>query len=138
MAARERMGAVHRLAMVTLVVRDYDEAIRFYVDALGFVLREDTALPGVKRWVVVAPPDGEAGILLARAATEEQLARVGDQTGGRVGFFLHTQDFAADAARMQAAGVRFVEGPREESYGTVAVFEDLYGNRWDLVDRCQA
>jgi catechol 2,3-dioxygenase-like lactoylglutathione lyase family enzyme len=118
---------------VTLVVRDYDEAIRFYVDTIGFELREDTDLGGGKRWVVVAPPDGGTGLLLARASGPEQEARVGDQTGGRVGFFLQTNDFAADHARMTAAGVRFLEAPRHEPYATVAVFEDLYGNRWDLL-----
>jgi catechol 2,3-dioxygenase-like lactoylglutathione lyase family enzyme len=118
---------------VTLVVRDYDEAIRFYVDAVGFELREDTDLGGGKRWVVVAPRDGGSGLLLAVASGPEQDARVGDQTGGRVGFFLETDDFAADHARMLAAGVRFLEEPRHEPYATVAVFEDLYGNRWDLL-----
>jgi catechol 2,3-dioxygenase-like lactoylglutathione lyase family enzyme len=118
---------------VTLVVRDYDEAIRFYVHAVGFELREDTDLGGGKRWVVVGPPDGGAGLLLAKASGPEQEARVGDQTGGRVGFFLETADFAADHARMLAAGVRFLEAPRHEPYATVAVFEDLYGNRWDLL-----
>jgi catechol 2,3-dioxygenase-like lactoylglutathione lyase family enzyme len=118
---------------VTLVVRDYDEAIRFYVHAVGFELREDADLGGGKRWVVVGPPDGGAGLLLAKASGPEQEARVGDQTGGRVGFFLETADFAADHARMLAAGVRFLEAPRHEPYATVAVFEDLYGNRWDLL-----
>jgi catechol 2,3-dioxygenase-like lactoylglutathione lyase family enzyme len=118
---------------VTLVVRDYDEAIRFYVDAVGFVLREDSDLGDGKRWVVVAPPDGGAGLLLARASGADQKARVGDQTGGRVAFFLETDDFGRDHARMVAAGVRFLEEPRHEPYATVAVFEDLYGNRWDLL-----
>jgi catechol 2,3-dioxygenase-like lactoylglutathione lyase family enzyme len=116
-----------------VVVGDYDEAARFYVEALGFDLLEDTTLPGGKRWVVVAPAGAVTGLLLARAATEEQRARVGDQTGGRVAFFLDTDDFSADHRRMLAAGVRFVEEPRQEPYGTVAVFEDLYGNRWDLL-----
>jgi catechol 2,3-dioxygenase-like lactoylglutathione lyase family enzyme len=119
---------------VTLVVRDYDEAIRFYVDAVGFSVREDTDLGGGKRWVVVAPPDGGTGLLLARAAGPEQEARVGDQTGGRVAFFLETDDFTRAHARMIAAGVRFLEEPRHEPYATVAVFEDLYGNRWDLLE----
>ena len=118
---------------VTLVVRDYDEAIRFYVDAVGFTLREDTDLGDGKRWVVVGPADGGAGLLLARAGGPEQSARIGDQTGGRVAFFLETDDFARDHARMAAAGVRFLEEPRHEPYATVAVFEDLYGNRWDLL-----
>ena len=124
-----------RLGLVTLVVREYDEAIRFYVDALGFGLREDTPLGSGKRWVVVAPPGGGAALLLARAATDHQRSRVGDQTGGRVALFLETGDFAAEHARLLAAGVRFAEAPRAEPYGMVAVFEDLYGNRWDLVER---
>jgi len=124
------------LSLVSIVVREYDEAVRFYVDALGFVLVEDSPLGENKRWVVVSPRgDGGCALLLARAATDAQRARVGDQTGGRVGFFLDTEDFAVDHDRMQSAGVRFVEGPRQEAYGTVAVFEDLYGNRWDLVER---
>lgn len=123
------------LALVTLVVRDYDEAIAFYVDALGFTLDEDTLLDGDKRWVVVAASaTSRTRLLLARAVTPEQLARVGDQTGGRVCLFLHTDDFAADHARLVGAGVHFVESPRREPYGMVAVFEDLYGNRWDLLE----
>ncbi|MFF3327656.1 VOC family protein [Streptomyces sp. NPDC002889] len=123
------------IALVTLVVRDYDEAIAFYTDALGFELVEDTDRGDGTRWVVVRPggaPHG-TGLLLARAAGEAQRASVGAQTGGRVGFFLHTEDFARDHARMTAAGVRFLEEPRHEAYGSVAVFEDLYGNRWDLL-----
>ena len=123
------------LGLVALVVRDYDEAIAFYVDALGFELREDTALGAGKRWVVVAPASGRTALLLARADGPEQRARVGDQTGGRVGFFLYTDDFARDHERMLAAGVRFDEPPRHEPYGTVAVFRDLYGNRWDLIQQ---
>ncbi|MEU2733799.1 VOC family protein [Streptomyces griseoviridis] len=125
-----------RIALVTLVVDDYDEAIRFYVDALGFRLVEDAPRPDGTRWVVVAPgPDGTGtGVLLARAKNEAQRGRIGDQTGGRVGFFLHTEDFARDHARMLAAGVRFLEEPRHEPYGSVAVFQDLYGNRWDLLE----
>lgn len=130
------------LGLVTLVVRDYDEAVAFYVGALGFTLVEDTQLtedPDGKRWVVVAPPSSRPGaagtaLLLARAANPEQAARVGDQTGGRVGLFLHTDDFASAYARMRAAGVEFEEAPRAEPYGTVAVFRDLYGNRWDLLE----
>ena len=122
------------VALVAVVVADYDEAIDFYVRALGFQLREDTDLGAGKRWVVVAPPGArECAVLLARAATPRQAERIGDQTGGRVGLFLHTADFAAEHARMTAAGVRFTEPPRSEPYGTVAVFEDLYGNRWDLI-----
>lgn len=122
------------LATVSLVVRDYDEAIAFFTGSLGFELAEDVPLGGGKRWVRVAPPGGDgASVLLARAATPEQAARVGDQTGGRVFLFLRTDDFRADYRAMQSRGVRFVEGPREAPYGTVAVFLDLYGNRWDLV-----
>lgn len=122
-----------RIALFTLVVDDYDAAIAFYVGALGFELREDSPYAG-KRWVVVAPPGAETGILLAQAANDTQRARIGDQTGGRVGFFLHTDDFRRDHAAMTAAGVRFLETPRVEDYGTVAVFEDPYGNRWDLLE----
>ncbi|WP_329584217.1 VOC family protein [Kitasatospora sp. NBC_01250] len=116
-----------------LLVRDYDEAIDFYVRALGFELREDSPRADGGRWVVAGPRDGGAGLLLARPGKPEQLARVGDQTGGRVGWFLQTADFAGDHRRMLAAGVRFLEEPRTEPYGTVAVFADLYGNRWDLI-----
>jgi catechol 2,3-dioxygenase-like lactoylglutathione lyase family enzyme len=126
---------VTHLGLVTLVVRDYDEAIAFYVDALGFELLEDTRLDDHKRWVVVRPPGArETGLLLARAAAPGQEARIGDQTGGRVGMFLTTDDFARDHRRMTAAGVTFEEPPRPEPYGTVAVFRDLYGNRWDLIE----
>jgi catechol 2,3-dioxygenase-like lactoylglutathione lyase family enzyme len=122
------------LGLVTIVVRDYDEAISFYVGALDFELREDTRLDERKRWVVVAPRGArETGVLLARAANPRQEARVGEQTGGRVGLFLYTEDFDHDYTRMTARGVRFLETPREERYGKVAVFKDLYGNRWDLI-----
>ncbi|MYS44880.1 VOC family protein [Streptomyces sp. SID5998] len=130
---------MRRVALVSLVVDDYDEAVRFYTEALGFRLVEDTARPDGSRWVVVAPgPAGEGedtgtALLLARAKGDTQRARIGDQTGGRVGFFLHTDDFARDHARMLSAGVTFLEEPRHEPYGTVAVFQDLYGNRWDLL-----
>ncbi|NRF69835.1 VOC family protein [Aquincola sp. S2] len=124
------------LAAVALLVREYDEAIRFFTAALRFELVEDTPM-GDKRWVIVRPratagAEG-AALLLARAATPEQQAAIGRQWAGRVGLFLHSADFAADHAHMQAAGVRFLEAPRHEPYGTVAVFEDLYGNRWDLL-----
>jgi len=122
-----------RLALVTFVVDDYDDAIRWFTDTLGFTLREDTPLGDGKRWVVVGPPEG-AGLLLARATSPSQRSAVGNQTGGRVAFFLHTDDFAGMHARLSSRGVRFVSPPRQEPYGTVAVFEDLHGNRWDLVE----
>ena len=127
-----------RIAHLALLVREYDEAIAFFTEALGFRLVEDTPLGAGKRWVVVAPPgaavDG-ASLLLARAATPEQQRRVGDQTGGRVFLFLHTDDLWRDYHAMRARGVRFTEEPRREEYGTVVVFLDLYGNKWDLVQR---
>lgn len=122
------------IATVTLVVRDYDEAIAFYRDRLGFTLVADTPLGDGKRWVLVTPAGGGARLLLAKAVGDAQVERVGDQTGGRVGFFLETDDFARDHAVFQAAGVHFLEAPRHETYGTVAVFEDLYGNKWDLIE----
>ncbi|MFY1679732.1 MULTISPECIES: VOC family protein [unclassified Streptomyces] len=123
------------IALITLVVDDYDAAIRFYTEALGFRLAEDTPRPDGSRWVVVRPEGRANGtsLLLARAGDERQRARIGDQTGGRVGFFLHTEDFARDHARMTDAGVTFLEAPRHEAYGVVAVFQDPYGNRWDLL-----
>jgi len=122
------------IATVALAVRDYDEAIGFYRDALGFELIADTPLGGGKRWVLVAPKGGRgARLLLAEAGGEAQAARIGDQLGGRVGFFLETDDFARDHASFTSKGVRFLEAPRHEAYGSVAVFEDLYGNKWDLI-----
>ena len=123
------------IAHVALVVRDYDEALAFYVGKLGFRLVEDTAMPAQKkRWVVIAPPGSTStSLLLARASKPEQAAFIGNQAGGRVFLFLRTNDFWRDYNRMVAAGVRFVRPPSEEPYGTVAVFEDLYGNRWDLL-----
>lgn len=125
------------LGAFALLVRDYDEAIAWFTRALGFVLLEDTPLSDTKRWVRMAPADrkGGAQLLLARAVGPVQEAAVGRQFGGRVGLFLYTDDFARDHARMVAAGVRFVEAPRHEPYGTVVVFEDLYGNRWDFIER---
>ena len=124
-----------RIGYVALVVREYDEAIAWYTTALGFELVEDTRLGDGKRWVLVAPRGGAGtALLLARAINAEQAARVGNQTGGRVFLFLHTDDFHRDHAAMLARGVRFTEPPRVEPYGTVAVFLDLYGNRWDLLE----
>ena len=124
------------LVHVALIVRDYDEAIAWFTGTLGFTLVEDTILDEAKRWVLVAPPGASAGaasILLARAATPEQEAFIGNQAGGRVFLFLHTDDFDRDHAAFTARGVRFVREPAREPYGTVAVFEDPYGNLWDLV-----
>jgi catechol 2,3-dioxygenase-like lactoylglutathione lyase family enzyme len=127
------------IAHVALVVRDYDEAIAFYVGVLGFDLLEDTYQPAQdKRWVLVAPPEGGTSLLLARATTLEQERVIGDQAGGRVFLFLRTDDFERDYARYREAGVRFVRGPTVEAYGTVAVFEDLYGTRWDLIEYASA
>jgi len=126
-----------RLALTALLVADYDEALGFYVGKAGFELVEDTDMGAGKRWVVVRPPGSDAGLLLARAVGE-QAARIGDQAGGRVFLFLETDDFDRDHARMAAAGVRFLEEPRREPYGTVAVFEDLYGTRWDLIQPVRA
>jgi len=122
---------------IALVVREYDEAIRFYVDTLGFTLVEDTYQPAQdKRWVLVAPP-GSTGtaLLLARAVNPEQVAVIGKQAAGRVFLFLETDDFERDYQALLAKGVTFVRPPKSEPYGTVAVFEDLYGNRWDLFER---
>jgi catechol 2,3-dioxygenase-like lactoylglutathione lyase family enzyme len=123
------------LGLIALVVRDYDEAIEFFVGKLGFVLIEDSRIPAQhKRWVVVSPPGArESRLLLARASTPDQEARIGAQTGGRVFLFLHTDDFWRVYERYKAKGIVFVRGPTTESFGTVAVFQDLYGNLWDLV-----
>lgn len=123
------------LGLVSLAVRDYDEAIDFFVDTLGFRLIEDTPVPEQgKRWVVVSPPGAtECRLLLARAVGDEQASRVGRQTGGRVFLFLHTDDFRRDYELYRSRGVVFVREPRTEPYGTVAVFVDLYGNLWDLL-----
>ena len=123
-----------RIALVTLVVADYDEAIAWYTGKLGFALLEDID-QGRKRWVVVGPSDGgAAALLLARASDAEQRSRIGNQAGGRVSFFLNTDDFWRDHAAMTERGVEFLEAPREEPYATVAVFRDLYGNTWDLLE----
>jgi len=123
------------LAAIALIVRDYDEALDFYVGRLGFELIEDTKLSDTKRWVLVAPPGAkETRLLLAKADTPEQKTRIGNQTGSRVFLFLHTDDFQRDHEAYRARGVRFLEPPRHEPYGTVAVFVDLYGNKWDLIE----
>lgn len=120
---------------MALVVENYDDAIAWYVDRLGFVLSEDADLGGGKRWVTVTPPSGHgAQLLLAEASGETQASRIGNQTGGRVFLFLETDDFARDHQAMLAKGVEFREVPRFEAYGTVAVFADLYGNLWDLIE----
>jgi len=123
-----------RIGYVALIVRDYDDAIAWFTSALQFTVVENTRLSDSKRWVLVAPLGGQSPcLLLARAVTPEQESRIGNQTGGRVFLFLHTDDLARDYAAMKARGVQFIENPRQESYGMVAVFEDLYGNKWDLL-----
>lgn len=136
--ARWHDGWMAHLGLVTIVVDDYDRAITHYVQDLGFALVDDL-IQGDKRWVVVAPPGTErerhaTHVLLARAETDEQRARIGDQTGQRVSFFLHTDDFDMDHMAFSQRGVEFEEAPRDEPYGRVAVFRDLFGNRWDLVE----
>ncbi|MEG3050423.1 MAG: VOC family protein [Thermomonas sp.] len=122
------------VAMIAVIVRDYDEAIAWYRDALAFELLEDSDRGAGKRWVRMAPRgNARFSLLLARAANDTQARAIGDQHGGRVGFFLHTDDFAGDHARLVAAGADFEEAPRYEAYGSVVVFRDLYGNRWDLI-----
>jgi catechol 2,3-dioxygenase-like lactoylglutathione lyase family enzyme len=126
------------IGYVALVVRDYDEAIAYYTGMLGFELIEDTPVND-KRWVLVRPPGGNGTcLLLARTATPEQERRIGNQTGGRVFLFLHTDDFWRDYKALRSRGLRFSEEPRREDYGTVAVFEDIYGNRWDLLQLNEA
>ena len=135
-SVRYSVSMAQVLTQIALVVREYEEAIRFYVDVLGFELLEDTDLGDGKRWVRVAPRgSGAAGLLLARATTPAQQSAVGNQSGGRVFLFLETDDFARDHGAYRARGVRFMESPREEVYGTVAVFFDLYGNKIDLIGR---
>jgi catechol 2,3-dioxygenase-like lactoylglutathione lyase family enzyme len=123
-----------RLAAITFVVRDYDEAIQWFTHVLGFILMEDTPLPGAKRWIRVQAPSGGVSLLLAKAEGELQLNAVGQAAGGRVAYFLEVSDFTAAYGRMKTAGIRFLEEPRHETYGTIAVFEDLYGNKWDLIE----
>lgn len=123
------------LVQIALVVKDYDEAIDFYTSKLNFSLIEDTQLSAEKRWVVIAPPGSNgAKLLLAKASNEEQLSSVGNQTGGRVFLFLHTDDFWRDYSRMKENGISFIREPIKEPWGTVAVFEDLYGNLWDFIE----
>ncbi len=122
------------VSMLTLLVRDYDEAIAYYAGVLGLTLIEDTAQSPTKRWVVIGTPHG-ARLLLAKAKSGAESARIGDQTGGRVLLFIDTDDFDADYMRLKAANVDFIEIPRQEAYGKVVVFRDLYGNKWDLVER---
>lgn len=124
------------LGLVSVVVRDYDEALNFYINKLGFVLVEDSVLSETKRWVVVAPDrQSTCNLLLAKATTAEQEKHIGNQTGGRVFLFLNTNNFQHDYEAMLRNGIKFVREPVNESYGTVAVFEDLYGNLWDLIER---
>lgn len=123
-----------QIVHIALVVDDYDEAIQFYTQKLNFTLIEDTILSETKRWVLVAPNHSECKLLLAKAANEEQKSRVGNQTGGRVFLFLYTDNFERDYEIYKARGIDFVRPPSKESYGTVAVFKDLYGNLWDLIE----
>ena len=124
-----------RIAHIAIVVKDYDEAIEFYTRKLKFNLIEDTRLTDTKRWVLLSPPgSGSCHLLLARAASEEQSSRIGNQTGGRVFLFLYTDNFYRDYRRMREEEIRFIREPAVESYGTVAVFQDLYGNLWDLIE----
>lgn len=123
------------IAHIALVVNDYDEAIKFYTEKLNFILIEDTKLSDTKRWVLISPPgNSSCQLLLAKAAADEQRTRIGNQTGGRVFLFLYTDDFRRDYNNMLAAGIEFVREPSSETYGTVTVFKDLYGNLWDLIE----
>ncbi|NER12352.1 VOC family protein [Leptobacterium flavescens] len=125
-----------KIGALSLVVDDYDKAIAYYTEKLGFKLMEDIPLDEKKRWVLISPSGdtGTTDLLLARAADEEQKKAIGNQSGGRVFLFLHTDNFRRDYENMKAKGVSFLEEPRHESYGTVVVFEDLYGNKWDLIE----
>ena len=126
---------MNTLGMITIVVDDYDVAIKHYVKVLGFTLIEDTALSPEKRWVVVAPSNEGAKILLAKAANEAQTAAIGNSTGGRVGFFMYTNKFNETYDLYKSNGIEFVENPRQEKYGQVVVFKDRYGNKWDLIEK---
>lgn len=132
----ETLKMKQQIAHIALVVADYDEAIKFYTEKLNFVLIEDTTLSPTKRWVLIAPQGSDGcRLLLAKAANEEQKSRVGNQTGGRVFLFLHTDDFWRDYERMMKEEINFIRKPSQEEYGTVAVFEDLYGNLWDMIGK---
>ena len=125
----------NRIAHIALVVKEYDEAIQFYTQKLDFIILEDTKIDEFKRWVVISPTGAkECSLLLAKAANEEQSKSVGNQTGGRVGFFLFTDDFNRDYVKLMNRGIKFVRPPKQEPYGVVAVFKDLYGNLWDLLE----
>lgn len=125
-----------QIALISIVIDDYDRAISYYTEVLGFNLEEDTRLSDIKRWVVVKPKgNGLCGLLLAKASGDEQASRIGNQTGGRVFLFLHTDDFDRDFKRLTELGVVFIRGPVEETYGKVGVFRDLYGNLWDLIQK---
>jgi uncharacterized glyoxalase superfamily protein PhnB len=126
---------MNTLGMIAIVVDDYDVAISHYVNDLGFTLLEDKEMTAEKRWVVVAPSKDGAKILLARAATDQQRAAIGNSTGGRVGFFMYTTNFDETYQNYKARGIEFVEQPRQEAYGQVVVFKDRYGNKWDLIER---
>ena len=126
---------MNTLGMIAIVVDDYDGAISHYVDDLGFSLLEDTVLSSEKRWVVVAPSEDGAKILLARASNDAQRDAIGNSTGGRVGFFLYTTDFAQTFQKYKSKGIEFIEEPRQEAYGQVVVFKDKYGNKWDLIEQ---
>ena len=126
---------MNTLGMIAIVIDDYDAAIKHYVEDLGFTLLEDTTLTAEKRWVVVAPSDQGARILLAKAANESQKAAIGNSTGGRVGFFLYTTNFSETYELYKSRGIRFIEEPRQEAYGRVVVFTDKYGNKWDLIEK---
>jgi len=123
-----------QIGAISLLVAEYDAAIAWFTQSLGFALLEDTDMGGGKRWVKVAPAGGQTAMILAKASTPDQVAQIGKQGGGRVWLFLNSDDFARDHAAMKAAGVRFLEAPRHETYGWVAVFEDCSGNRWDLIE----
>ena len=126
---------MNSLGMIAMVIDEYDVAIKHYVEDLGFTLLEDTTLTAEKRWVVVAPSDQGARILLAKAANETQKAAIGNSTGGRVGFFLYTTNFSETYELYKSRGIRFIEEPRQEAYGQVVVFIDKYGNKWDLIEQ---